>query len=195
MSPQLLVLATEAAGGAAEHGGNGFLLGHDLAEVLWSAAASIIMFAFLWWKVAPPARAALAARTDRIAAELSEAEQTARDGQARLDEVTGRIASAEDERQRILVEARQTAEALKQQIVARAEAEAEALLTRAAGDIESSKHQAIADLHAEIAGLALGAAGAVVARNLDPDTQNELIDGYIEQVSAAPSGAQRGYQR
>ena len=40
---------------------------------------------------------------------------------AKLGDVQHRIANAENERQRILVEARQTAEALKAQIVARAE--------------------------------------------------------------------------
>ena len=169
--------------------GNGFLTGdlgdkHTLYEVLISAAASIIVFALLYWKGMPAAKKGLAARTARIAKELDDATKARNDSEGRLGDVQQRIANAEDERQRILVEARQTAEALKTQIVARAQDEAVALKTRAAADVESSKTQAIADLQAEVGALAMGAAEAVIARNLDPVTQTQLIDGYINQVGA-----------
>jgi F-type H+-transporting ATPase subunit b len=165
---------------------------HSLSELIVTSLASIIVFALMFWKGVPAARAALESRTTKIATEIEHAGQARRSGEGRLVEVQQRIASAEDERQRILVEARQTAEALKQQIVAKATAEAEALSTRAAADAEAAKRQAIADLQAEVGELALQAAAVVVARNLDPDTQAELIDGYIEQVSTAPTGAERG---
>jgi F-type H+-transporting ATPase subunit b len=182
----LIVFAAEA-GGHAET--NGFLLSHNVTEVLWSALASVIVLGFLYWKGAPVARTALHARTERIAREIEEADRTQADAETRLAEVQSRVGGAEDERQRILVEARQTAEALKQQIVARAEEEAQAAAARAAADVEAARHQAIADLQAEVATLALGAAEAIVARNLDADTQNELIDGYIEQLGAQAAAA------
>jgi F-type H+-transporting ATPase subunit b len=169
---------------AAEEG-NGFLLAHDKAEVAWSALASVIVIAFLWWKAGPFAKKALTDRTDKIARDIDDAGRTRADATSKLADVQGRIASAEDERQRILVEARQTAEFLRQQIVARAAAEADAIKVRAAADIESSKGQATADLRAEVAALAVGAAEAIIARNLDPATQAELIEGFIEQVGAS----------
>ena len=163
----LVFAATEGGG----HAGNGFLTGdlgdkHTLYEVLISAAASIIVFALLYWKGMPAAKKGLAARTARIAKELDDATKARNDSEGRLGDVQQRIANAEDERQRILVEARQTAEALKTQIVERA------------------ADEAIADLQAEVGALAMGAAEAVIARNLDPVTQTQLIDGYINQVGA-----------
>jgi F-type H+-transporting ATPase subunit b len=160
---------------------------HSTSEMLMTASASLIIFALLWWKGLPVARSMLQGRSDRIAAELEGADQARRDGESRLAQASQRVSDAENERQHILVEARQTAEALKAQIVARAEAEAEAIAVRAAADVESAKNQAVADLQADIAELALGAARAVVAGNLDPDTQSELIDGYIEQVGGSRS--------
>jgi F-type H+-transporting ATPase subunit b len=168
---------------------------HSLSELVTTSLASIIVFALLWWKGMPAAKTMLAKRSDGIAAELSDAEKSRADGEGRLTEVRQRIADAEDERQRILVEARQTAEALKQQILARAAADAESVKVRAAADIESAKHQAIADLQAEAGALALGAAEAVVARNLDAETQAGLIDGYIEQLGAAPAAESGGFVR
>jgi F-type H+-transporting ATPase subunit b len=180
-----LVLAAEEA--------NSFFLPHDLAEAAWSGLASLIIFGLLWWKAGPALTAMARGRTQKIETEITDAERVRTDAEGRLGDVNHRIANAGDERQRILVEARQTAEALKQQIQARAEAEAEALKVRAAADIESSKTQAISDLQAEVATLALRAAEAVVVRNLDASTQSELIDGYIEQVGAGPGGTERGY--
>lgn len=155
-----------------------------LKELYWASASFLIVAGLLWWKAMPPARAALTARTERIAKDIDDAAKASTDAAARLNDVQTRIANAENERQRILVEARQTAEALKAQIVARADADADAIKTRAVTDIESSKQQAISDLQAEVATLAIGAAEAVIAQNLDAGTQAGLIDRYIDQVGA-----------
>jgi len=167
----------------AEHA-NGFLLG-ELKETIVSGIASIILFYLLWWKGAPAAKKALSDRTARIAKELEDAEKARVDAETKLSDVQGRIANAEQERQRILVEARQTAEALKNQIIAKAEEEAVTIKSRAVTDIEASKGQAVADLQSEVAALAMGAAEAIIAKALDAQTQNDLIDGYITQVGAA----------
>ena len=163
---------------------NGFLLG-ELKETIVSGIASIILFSLLWWKTAPLAKKALGDRTARIAKELEDAEKARVDAETKLSDVQGRIANAEQERQRILVEARQTAEALKNQIVAKAEDESVSIKARAVTDIEASKGQAIADLQSEVAALAMGAAEAIIAKALDAQTQTDLIDGYITQVGAS----------
>ena len=175
-----LLLASAEAGG---HPENGFLIG-DFYETMMAGAASVIVFALLWWKAGPAAKNALTGRSERIAKEIEDAERARGEAEAKLTDVQSRIANAENERQRILVEARQTAESVKTQIVAKAEDEAAALKNRAGSDIESSKQQAIADLQAEVATLALGAAEAVIAANLDATTQQSLVDGYITQVGA-----------
>jgi F-type H+-transporting ATPase subunit b len=175
----LLILAAEGA----EHA-NGFLLG-ELKETIVSGIASVILFSLLWWKTAPLAKKALGDRTARIAKELEDAEKARVDAETKLSDVQGRIANAEQERQRILVEARQTAEALKNQIVAKAEEEAVTIKSRAVADLEASKGQAVADLQSEVAALAMGAAEAIIAKALDAQTQTDLIDGYISQVGAS----------
>jgi F-type H+-transporting ATPase subunit b len=174
---QHLILAAEAH--AANHP-----IWPEAKELIWAALAFFIVAGLLWWKALPPAKQAMKDRTERIAKEIDDAAKASADAGARLTDVQTRIANAENERQRILVEARQTAEALKAQIIARAADDAEGIKTRAVGDIESSKQQAIADLQAEVAALALGAAEAVIAKNLDAGTQAGLIDSYIDQVGA-----------
>ena len=55
---------------------------------------------------------------------------------------------------------------------------------RAAADIDAAKAQAIADLRREVAALSIGAAEVVVERNLDADTQPQLVENYINQVGS-----------
>ncbi len=57
-------------------------------------------------------------------------------------------------------------------------------VARAAADIEAAKAQAIADLRGEVATLAIGAAEVVVERNLDRDTQAQLVEQYIASVQS-----------
>jgi len=161
------------------------ILPHDLKEVFWGALAFGVIAFLLVWKAGPAIAAAWNGRLERIEGELDDAATKRADAEAELAEVRGRIANADSERQRILAESRSTAEALKAQMVAKAEKDAADIKTRSVADIESSKSQVTADLRADVAELALGAAEAVVAANLDAQTQNDLIEGYIAKVGAS----------
>lgn len=163
---------------------NGPILPHDINEVIWGSLAFFIVLGLLIWKGGPAIKAGWNGRIERIKGEIETAEASRTEGESALTDVQGRIANADNERQRILAEARQTAEALKAQLVAKAEQDAADLKARAAADVESAKTQVLADLRAEVAQLALGAAEAVVASNLDAGTQTELIESYIAKVGA-----------
>jgi F-type H+-transporting ATPase subunit b len=103
--------------------------------------------------------------------------------------VQARIANADQERNRIRVEAQQTAASVKEQIAARAQVEAAAARERGQHDIAAAQSQAGADLRSEIAALAMGAAEVVVSRNLDDATQTDLIEAYINNVGTQGVGA------
>jgi F-type H+-transporting ATPase subunit b len=163
---------------------NTWLLPHKLAEAIVAAAASIIVFALIWWKGGPAIKNMWNGRIERIEGEITNAETARVDGEQALADVQARIANMDQERDRILAEGRQTAEAVKAQLVAKGEQEAADLRARAAADAESAKAQAGADLQVEVGRLALGAAEQVVSRNLDESTQRDLIEAYITQVGA-----------
>lgn len=178
MSPSLLILAAE------EHAANNWLFG-DVKEVIVTGIASVILFGVLWWKGGPAAKKAFADRITKIETEISEAEQARSTGEAALADVQSRIANADTERNRILAEARATAEQVKAGLIARGEQEAAAIRARAGTDIAAAQAQVASDLQSEMASLAIGAAEAVVANSLDDSTQSALIDSYIDQVGAS----------
>ena len=94
---------------------NGFLLPHDINEVIWGTIAFLIVLGLLIWKsAARPSRAAWNGRTERLSKELDDAAAAKAEAQTKLADVQHRIADAGNERQRILDEAAQTAATLAQ---------------------------------------------------------------------------------
>jgi len=168
----------------AAEGKNGFILPHDLNEIIWGTIAFLIVLGLLIKFAGPAIKNGLGSRTERLAKELDDAAAAKAEAQTKLADVQHRIADAGNERQRILDEAATTAASLKSQLQAKADADAAELVARATADVEASKGQALADLQADAASLALGAAEAVVNRNLDAATQTDLIETYIRQVGA-----------
>ncbi|MCC5953743.1 MAG: F0F1 ATP synthase subunit B [Acidimicrobiia bacterium] len=165
--------------------GNGWLIPHDINEVWWASAAFFIVVGLIWWKGGPAIKAGWNGRIERIEGELASAEQARTEAEAELGRVRSQISDADSARERILADARATAENLERQLVERAHTEAAEAKARAEADLASARHQVLGDLSDEIGALALGAAEAVVASNLDETTQQGLIDAYINQVGSA----------
>lgn len=176
----LLLFAAEEGG----HEGNPAILPHDFNEVIWGSIAFLIVVSLIVWKGGPAVRNMWNGRIERIANEVSEAESTRQQAEAKLREVEQRIADVDQERDRIRRDAEQTAASLTSQIAARAQAEAEEIRRRAAADADALRAQAGADLQAEIAKAAVEAAEAIVARSLDTATQRQLVESYIAQVGS-----------
>lgn len=176
--PSLYILASEGA-----EAGNSWLLPHDNKEWIISAIASLILFALLYKFGKKPLADAWNGRINRISDELADAEKARVEAEQALADVQLRIANLDQERQRIIAEAHQTSSSVKQQIEERARSDAQEVRTRAVADVAATRGQATADLQAELADLAAGAAEAVVRNNLDPATQQDLIEKYIADLS------------
>jgi F-type H+-transporting ATPase subunit b len=151
-------------------------------EVIWGTFGFLVVFAFLAWKGIPAIKSGMDARTERIRGDLEGAESAKAEAQSVLDEYRAQLADAKAEAGRIIEEARQAADGVKRDQEARLQTELAEMRERAAADVEAAKAQAIADLRGEVASLAIGAAEVVVGRNLDRDTQAQLVEQYIASV-------------
>jgi F-type H+-transporting ATPase subunit b len=156
-------------------------------ELVWGSISFAVLLFLLYKYAYPPVKQAMEARTERIRAELQAADTAKADAQGVLDEYRAQLNDAKAEAGRIIEEARQAADAIKRDQEVRLQSELAELRQRAVADIDAAKANAMSDLRGEVALLAIGAAEAVVQRNLDPATQTQLVEDYINQVAAQRS--------
>ena len=151
-------------------------------EIIWGTFGFLIVFAFLAWKGIPAIKNTMDGRTERIRGDLEGAESAKAEAQSVLDEYRAQLADAKAEAGRIIEEARSAADDVRRDQAARLQTELAEMRERAGADVEAAKAQAIADLRGDVAELAIGAAEVVVGRNLDRDTQTQLVEQYIASV-------------
>src|SRR5438552_1172185 len=137
------------------------------------------------WKFAFPAVTKMMNdRTERIRSNLDSAERVRSEAEQILEEYQRQLADARGEANRIIEEARQTADSLRRDLMARAEAEVAELRQRSTEDIVAAQDRMLADLRTRIADLAIQAAEKVVEKNLDRDTNVALVESYIRTVGS-----------
>lgn len=153
-------------------------------EVLWGGISFVVLLGVMWKFAFPAVKRGMDARTNKIRGDLDEAERVRSEAQGILDQYQRQLADAKQEANRIIEEARLTAEQLKSDLSARAEAEVAEVREAARRDAELSRQRMINDLRGEVATLAIDLAEKVVARNLDRESNRALVDTYISEVSS-----------
>ena len=156
----------------------------ETSELVWGALSFTALFLLLRRFAYPQIKQMMANRTERIRSDLASAETAKGEAEQVLAEYRAQLNDAKAEAGRIIEEARQAADRLKRDQESRLQDELAELRARAVADIESAKVQAVSELRGEVAQLAIGAAETVVQRNLDAETQTQLIEDYINQVAA-----------
>ena len=151
-------------------------------EIVWGGISFLLVLVALSKFALPSLRKTMEARSTRIREGLDEAERTKAEAQTILDQYQRQLADARNEANRIIEEARQTADQLRADLMTRAEQEVGELRTRARDDIEAGKERALAELQASVANLSIDLAEKIVEKNLDRDTNRQLVDSYIRQL-------------
>jgi F-type H+-transporting ATPase subunit b len=152
-------------------------------ELIWGGLAFLVLFVAMAKWGYPPIKKAMEARTERIRSDLDEAEQAKVAAEETRQSYEAKLAEAKTEANRIIEEARKSADQLRADLEKRAQADIAEMRQRAQTDVEGAKQQAIADLHAEVANIVVGAAEVVVRKSLDPATQSQLVEDYINEVA------------
>jgi F-type H+-transporting ATPase subunit b len=157
----------------------------ETAEIIYGGIASLIVFALLYKFAWPAITKAMAARTDRVQAELDAAaadKAAAAAEAAQIRQAKGDIAA---ERARLLAEADQQAAAILDDGRARLVQEAADAEAKAMADIATANARVTDELRAEIARLSSAAVDHVVTGSLDDATHQELIESFIANVGAS----------
>jgi F-type H+-transporting ATPase subunit b len=164
----------------------------NVSELIVGALAFLVLVVLLQRTAFPRMTEALKERTANIEGKLEQAERERQQAEALLERYRDKLASAEQETQRIVDEARADAERLRRDLRAKAEAEAERQIERARQAIRQERNQAVQQLRREVGSLAVELATRVVGDSLDRERQLRLIDGYIddlERLGSAESSA------
>jgi F-type H+-transporting ATPase subunit b len=152
-------------------------------ELVWGVLSFLIVFGALAKFAYPAMKKGLEDRSNRIRSSLDDAERAKNEAQGILDEYQRQLADARSEANRIIEEARQTADQLRRDLVARAEQEASDLRQRTQDDITAAQQRAMADLRTQVRDLTIELAEKVVQKELDRDTNRQLVDSFISQLS------------
>jgi F-type H+-transporting ATPase subunit b len=159
-----------------------FLIIPETKELIWGIV-SFAVLAFLLWKVAMPAlNRMLEARQQAVVGGLREAEQAKQEAQGLLDDYRQQLSNAKDEANRIIEEARQTAEAMRAELTTKASADADEIVAKARSEVSAERDRALAEVRQEVADLSLDLAERVVQGSLDRDAQRGLIGRYLEEL-------------
>jgi F-type H+-transporting ATPase subunit b len=152
-------------------------------EILWGTAAFLVLFVAMWKWGVPAVKNMERAREERIRNDLEAAERAHSEAEAEKTQYERQIADARNEAGRIIEEARQSAETVRRDLIARAEEEAREIGERAQGDIGNQRAQALAQLRDEVAALSIDLASRIVERNLDNETNRQLVESFLEQTA------------
>ena len=185
LAHRLAMLAQEAAPTANSDKEN---LYPHLSELIVGLLAFAVIFFVLWKWALPRMREVLDERRRQIQGQLETAEQTRQQADQELSDYRAQLANAREEGNRIIEEARVTADQLRRDIQANAEREAQSTVERAQEEIRAERDRVFSELRTQVSELAVDIAGRVVGKELNQQAHEQLIDDYIDQVAAGETG-------
>jgi F-type H+-transporting ATPase subunit b len=154
------------------------------SELIIGAIAFAIIFAFMAKFVMPRVNALLEERRQKIQGEMEKAEGARVAADEELARYKEQLAGARDEANRIIEEARRTADQLRVDLQAKAEQESQAIVARAQEEIRAERDRVFQELRSQVGEIAVELAGKVVGQSLDKSSHERLIDEYIDQVAS-----------
>ena len=153
-------------------------------ELLVGALAFGILFFFMWKWVIPRMNTILEERREKIQGEMERAEAARVAADEELARYKSQLAGAAEEANRIIEEARKTADQLRADLQTRAEQESQSIVARAQEEIRAERDRVFQELRTQVGEIAVELAGKVVGESLDPNAHTRLIDEYIDEVTS-----------
>jgi F-type H+-transporting ATPase subunit b len=183
------VLAAQEEHAPAAAGGEPSLFSPNLGLSIWTVVIFLALLGVLWKFAWGPILAAAATREQHIQQALDEAASRQAEAMKLMEQQKAQLADARRQVQEIIAEGKTAGERLRRELEEKARAEAQSIVERARKDITREKDVALDELRRESVELALAAAAKLMERKLDPQTDRELVLGYIDELSNNREGA------
>ena len=158
------------------------LLNIDPGLIFWTIVTFVLLLVVLRSVAWKPLLAMLDERERRIQESLEQADKAREEAQRAAEGNLQAMEQARAEAQAAIVQGRETAERVAQEVHERAEAEARQLLEQAQRAIEQEKRRAVQELRNQVADLAILAAGKILDDNLDEGRNRKIVDDFISDI-------------
>jgi F-type H+-transporting ATPase subunit b len=175
---QTLLIAAEEA---EESGGLEILL-PPRNELIAGIIAFAVVFFFIRRYAVPAINRMLEQRQAAVAGQIQDAEKAKAEAESLLADYRGQLAEARAEGNKIIEEARQSAEQMRADIVAKAEADAEQIRARAREEASNEMARALTEVKSQVGDISVDLAGRIVGESLDAKAHQALIDRYLADL-------------
>lgn len=184
----IAALAACASFGFASEGGEAAGAHHvdtakQMKDFVWRVVDFAVLFGILFWALRKAdLKGALANRQATIEKALKEAEEARAAAELKAREYSEKLAKANQEVDEISAAIRKEGELEKQRIIAEAKATADKIKEQARQTAEQEVLKAKAELREEAARLAVQLAAQSLKENLKQDDQDRLVKEYLSKV-------------
>jgi len=178
LATALFVFATPAAASSGGEEGGG---------LLWQTVNVVLLVAVLIYFARKPVLAYLAERRDGIANDLDGSAKLLADAERKLEEWSRKVANIDREAEEIRTATRHAAEAERDRILADARVTAERITRSAGAVVDRELQRARAELRREAADLAVELAGKLLAEQVNDADRARLVDEFIGHVEQGRS--------
>jgi F-type H+-transporting ATPase subunit b len=173
-------LLTPALATASEEGG-----GHQ-SELFWHAINLALVLGVIFYFARSPVRTYMAERRQSIEDGLEAARQGLAEAERQLAECSGRMTSLDHEVEEIRRSVRAQAENERERLLADARVLAERIRRDAHAAVEQESRRARQQLRNEAAEMAVRLAGDLLARQVTDSDRARLVDEFVERVESSP---------
>jgi F-type H+-transporting ATPase subunit b len=157
----------------------------DIKLIIFQIVNTLILFFILKKILFKPVTKFLDERSNAIESKINKTEEDLQAAAKLKAEYEDRLKEARQEAMEIMEKAAAQADKKQNEIISLARVEAERIRQKASEEIEVEKEQALIYLRDQLAELATSAASVVIEKNLDPQSQANLIDRFIEGMDGA----------
>ncbi len=171
-----LAAEEETGGGGAE------LVLPETSELIAGILAFAIVFYFVWKWALPTINKTLEQRQAAIQGQMEDAEKAKAEAESLLADYRAQLADSKAEGNRVIEEARDAADQIKSDIIAKAEAEAEQIRAKARADAQAEMARALSEAKSQVGDISVDLAGKIVGEALDAETHEDLINRYLSDL-------------
>lgn len=155
--------------------------------IVWSNFfVQLISFAILFFLLQrfafKPLFGIMEKRRQMVLEQMDSAQKNRDEANQYIEEQKQALQQARKEAYDIIEQAKSTGSKQADDILSAARSEASRLKEEAIRDIEAEKNKAVAALKAQVSGLSVLIASKIIEKQIDEQTQQQLIDQYLQEV-------------